>query len=61
NALGLAFPAEEVDRRLREIMAKIHAQCVEYSPTSSPIDYLTGANRAGFTKVANAMLSLGLV
>jgi glutamate dehydrogenase (NADP+) len=61
NAVGLLLPAEEIDRRLRDIMRTIHRQCVEFSPEPNAIDYVTGANRAGFTKVANAMLSLGFV
>ena len=62
NAVGLSLSPEEVDARLQEIMSQIHEQCVAFSPDpEGPIDYLTGANRAAFNKVASAMLSFGLI
>jgi glutamate dehydrogenase (NADP+) len=62
NAIGLTLPASEIDERLRGIMEQIHRQCVEYGTTADgSIDYLTGANRAGFARVASAMLSFGLI
>ena len=51
----------DVDARLRNIMRNIHAQCVLYAPRKrNYVDYLPGANIAGFIKVANAMLSHGV-
>jgi glutamate dehydrogenase (NADP+) len=62
NAMGLTFSVEEVDRRLRAIMADIHRQCREHSPDRvGPPDYLTGANRVAFTRVASALLAFGLI
>ena len=61
NAMHLPWTRDEVDRRLQEIMAHIHQQCVEYGDTgNSHIDYVTGANIAGFVKVADAMLAYGI-
>jgi glutamate dehydrogenase (NADP+) len=49
-----------VDKRLHEIMTNIHASCVKYGKDSSGyVNYVKGANVAGFLKVANAMLDLG--
>jgi len=50
---------EEVDRRLREIMQSIHAECVKYGKNGEVINYVQGANVAGFVKVADAMLAQG--
>ena len=62
NALRLSWSREEVDQRLRSIMMKIHSQCVQYSQTlDGYTDYITGANIAGFLKVADAMLAFGVV
>jgi len=52
---------EEVDRRLREIMQSIHAECVKYGKNGEVINYVQGANVAGFVKVADAMLAQGVV
>ena len=62
NAQKLSWTAEEVDRRLRDIMADIHAQCVRYGtrPDGS-VNYVKGANVAGFLKVAKAMHAQGIV
>lgn len=61
NAMKLMWSAEEVDRRLNEIMKNIHAQCVKYGKESDEyINYVKGANIAGFIKVANAMLEQGI-
>ena len=62
NAQKLSWTAEEVDRRLRDIMADIHAQCVRYGtrPDGS-VNYVKGANVAGFLKVAKAMHAQGVV
>jgi glutamate dehydrogenase (NADP+) len=62
NSMRLNWSREEVDRRLHEIMVNIHASCQatarEYG---APGNYVLGANIAGFTKVANAMLEQGVV
>jgi len=52
---------EEVERELRRIMGSIHANCVAYGKDGTYTNYVQGANIAGFTKVANAMLSQGIV
>jgi glutamate dehydrogenase (NADP+) len=61
NSLRLSWAREEVDERLRGIMAAIHEQCVEYGEEGDFINYVKGANVGGFVKVADAMLDLGLV
>ena len=62
NSMRLNWPREEVDKRLHEIMRSIHRSCLEAAQTyGRPGDYLMGANIAGFVKVANAMLSFGVL
>ena len=63
NALRLQWTRDEVDRHLREIMAKIHAQCVDWGggEESDYVNYVKGANIAGFVKVADAMLAYGIL
>jgi glutamate dehydrogenase (NADP+) len=62
DALRLRWSREEVDTRLRAIMAEIHAQCRETAEDyGTPGNYVNGANIAGFVKVADAMLDQGLV
>ena len=61
NSLRISWSRDEVDARLREIMRNIHAQCVEHGTTDGKTDYYTGANVAGFVKVANAMLAQGVM
>ena len=62
NSLRLSWTSEEVDQRLKEIMLAIHASCVKYgSDKSGYVDYVKGANIAGFVKVADAMLAQGVV
>jgi len=61
NSLRLSWPREEVDRRLHDIMIAIHEQCVKYGKEGNYINYVNGANIAGFVKVADAMLDQGLV
>ncbi len=61
NALRISWPREEVDSRLQGIMRKIHSQCVEYGDTKNGyLNYVQGANIAGFVKVADAMLAYGV-
>ena len=62
NSLRYNWSREEVDAKLKQIMSKIHNSCVEYGTQSDGyIDYVQGANIAGFVKVADAMLDQGLV
>ncbi len=62
NIMRLHWSAEEVDQKLHFIMQSIHEQCVQYGKqTDGYIDYVKGANIAGFMKVAKAMLQQGIV
>ena len=62
NAGVVRWPREEVDARLQQIMKSIHANCVRYGKTDDGfVDYVRGANIAGFVKVADAMLAQGCV
>ncbi len=62
NSMRYSWTAEEVDKKLHEIMNDIHEKCVEYGKDEDGyIDYVKGANIAGFVKVADAMLSQGVV
>lgn len=62
NAMKLRWPAEEVDKRLHQIMGAIHESCVTNGKRiDGYIDYVKGANIAGFLKVANAMLDHGVI
>ncbi len=62
NSLKMKWSAEEVDIKLHEIMRNIHSACVEYGKDDEGyIDYVKGANVAGFLKVANAMLDQGII
>jgi glutamate dehydrogenase (NADP+) len=63
NSIRKTWDADEVHQSLREIMRNIHEQCVEYGAQkdSDHIDYVKGANVAGFIKVANAMVAYGVV
>ena len=62
NSLRLSWTSEEVDERLKGIMKNIHEACVKYgSDGNGYVDYVKGANIAGFVKVADAMLGQGVV
>ncbi|AVR44942.1 NADP-specific glutamate dehydrogenase [Christiangramia fulva] len=62
NSIRYSWTAEEVDKKLHEIMNNIHEKCVEYgTQKDGHVDYVKGANIAGFVKVADAMLAQGLV
>jgi len=61
NSMRLSWSREEVDRRLHEIMVAIHENCVRYGKEDKYINYVKGANVAGFVKVAEAMLAQGVV
>lgn len=62
NSLRLSWTSEEVDDKLKRIMYDIHEACVKYGKDSTGyVDYVKGANIAGFVKVADAMLGQGVV
>ncbi|MFP6898776.1 MAG: multiheme c-type cytochrome [Roseibacillus sp.] len=62
NALRISWDHEEVDRRLKAIMRDIHSKCVEHGRDGDQfVNYVDGANIAGFLKVAEAMLAYGAV
>ena len=62
NAIRLSWSAEEVDKRLFDIMVNIHENCVENGAAADGyVNYVNGANIAGFRKVADAMLAQGVV
>ncbi|MEO0020088.1 MAG: NADP-specific glutamate dehydrogenase [candidate division WOR-3 bacterium] len=61
NSLRLSWSREEVDQRLQGIMKAIHQQCVLYGKEGNYINYVKGANIAGFIKVADAMIDQGVV
>ncbi len=61
NSQRLSWSREEVDKMLHQIMISIHESCVKYGKNDKFINYVDGANIAGFVKVADAMLDQGLV
>jgi len=61
NSLRLAWSREEVDGRLQDIMKDIHAKCVQFGQEDDSVNYVKGANLAGFVKIADAMLAYGVV
>ena len=61
NSLRYNWSREEVDSKLKNIMEDIHNSCLEYGLENGKIDYVKGANIAGFVKVADAMLAQGVV
>ena len=62
NSLRISWTREEVDSKLKDIMEDIHDSCLEYGKNDDgSIDYIKGANIAGFVKVADAMLAQGVV
>jgi len=62
NALRISWDREEVEERLQKIMRRIHQRCVEHGGDGNGgVDYVKGANIAGFIKVAEAMLAYGIV
>lgn len=62
NSMKLNWPREEVDSRLHQIMRNIHSSCLKYGKRPDGyVDYVKGANIAGFLKVANAMLDQGVI
>ena len=62
NSLRLSWSRKEVDEKLKDIMEDIHDSCVQFGTNDDgTIDYIKGANIAGFVKVADAMLAQGVV
>ena len=61
NSLRMNWTREEVDTKLKKIMNDIHTQCVEHGREGDFINYVKGANIAGFIKVADAMIDQGVV
>lgn len=62
NAMHILWTAAEVDAKLHQIMSEIHAQCVKYgTQPDGYINYMKGANVAGFLKIARAMLAQGVI
>lgn len=61
NSMRLSWTRDEVDARLQQIMSRIHHQCATHGQEDGYIDYVKGANIAGFIKVADAMLAYGLL
>ena len=62
NSARLSWTAEEVDGRLHQIMESIHAACVQYGTEADGyVNYVRGANVAGFMKVAKAMMAQGVI
>ena len=62
NSMRMNWTAEEVDKHLHQIMKNIHEACVKFGRVSKDkVDYIKGANIAGFVKVADAMLDQGIV
>ena len=61
NSLRMNWTRKEVDIKLKNIMKSIHSSCVEYGSKDNYVNYVKGANIAGFVKVADAMLDQGIV
>ena len=61
NSIRMNWTREEVDEKLKQIMKDIHTSCVNYGTNGDFVDYVKGANIAGFVKVADAMLDQGVV
>ena len=60
NAIRMNWTRDEVDQKLQGIMHSIHEQCVEYGKLNGRVNYVRGANVAGFAKVADAMIAYGI-
>ena len=61
NSLRYTWTREVVDGKLKEIMSDIHLSCIKYGSEKDYVNYVKGANIAGFVKVADAMLAQGVV
>ena len=60
NRMGYSWSWEELDEKLKTIMKDIHKQCLEYGQEDNFVDYVKGANVAGFKKVADALIAYGV-
>ncbi len=61
NSMRLSWSRDELNQRLRQIMADIHESCVEYGQGKDRVDYIKGANIAGFVKLADAITAYGVM
>ena len=62
NSIRMSWTREETEKKLKEIMKRIHEQCVEYGQEDNGyVNYAKGANIAGFVKVADAAIAYGVV
>lgn len=61
NSMRLSWTREAVDEKLQEIMKEIHDKCVEYGSEGDHVNYMKGANIAGFVKVADAVVAYGIL
>jgi len=61
NSLRIGWSSEEVDNKLKGVMKDIHQSCIKYGSENDYVDYVKGANIAGFIKIADSMLDQGLV
>ncbi len=61
NSMKMNWTAEEVDAKLQQIMSSIHSACVEYGREGEYVNYMKGANIAGFMKVAHSMVEQGVI
>ncbi len=61
NSMKINWTAEEVDAKLQQIMGSIHEACVEYGREGEYVNYMKGANIAGFMKVAHSMVEQGVI
>ena len=61
NSMRISWTKEEVDKKLNQIMKDIHSQCTEHGTEGNFINYVKGANIAGFIKVADSMIDQGVV
>jgi glutamate dehydrogenase (NADP+) len=59
--MRLSWSRDELNQRLRQIMADIHESCVEYGQGKDRVDYIKGANIAGFVKLADAITAYGIM
>ena len=61
NSMRLSWSRDELNQRLRQIMADIHERCVQYGETDGRVDYIKGANIASFVKVGDAIMAYGVM
>ncbi len=61
NSMRISWTREELDLKLQNIMTRIHEQCTEHGQTDAGVDYVKGANISGFKKVADTLLSYGVM